>query len=194
MPNVYFGTQTTTIAAGGSVTLPIVGNYFHCIRSTLATFEVAIDGEYGGEMEAGRGFDLPDGETYKSLHLVNTDGANPLTVTFNYGRGSYRDAKLQVSGSIETSLAGSAFPSTADVPLGATATTQILAANTSRKEVLVSNLAANPATIRVGDVNAGAGRGVEVAPGQTITVNTTAAIYAYNPGAAQNVGVVEIET
>jgi len=42
-------------------------------------------------------------------------------------------------------------------------------------------------------VNAGAARGIEVAPGQTATINGTAAIYGFNPGVAQNVGVAVIK-
>jgi len=41
-------------------------------------------------------------------------------------------------------------------------------------------------------VNAAAARGVELAPGQTITLETEGAIYAWNPGAAQSVGVIEV--
>lgn len=82
---------------------------------------------------------------------------------------------------------------TADVVMVAGALTPILAANTARRRALITNLAAGVETLRIGDsVNTGAARGIPVAPGETITLETTAAISGWNPGvAAQNVAVLE---
>lgn len=72
--------------------------------------------------------------------------------------------------------------SIADVTLAATATTQILGALVTRLCALISNKKANTQTFRIGDSNAGATRGVELAPGQSISLETTEAIHGYNPG------------
>ena len=85
------------------------------------------------------------------------------------------------------------IPSTADVSIAATTTDPVLAANTSRVEAIITNLAVNAQTMRIGDSNAGAARGIELAPGQTIVLTTTAAISAYNPGAsAESLAVLEV--
>lgn len=81
------------------------------------------------------------------------------------------------------------FTSVADVALGAAATSLVLAANADRREAIITNLPGNISTIRLGDAAAGAAEGIPVVPGETFRVNTTAPIYAYNPGVAQNVGV-----
>lgn len=83
------------------------------------------------------------------------------------------------------------FNSVADVTLAATATTQILPTLTSRLCALICNKKGNTQTLRIGDSNAGATRGVELPPGATISIETTEAIYGYNPGGAgEDVNVV----
>lgn len=74
--------------------------------------------------------------------------------------------------------------SVADVTLAATATTQILPANAARRSAIIGNLISNVQVLRIGDAAAAAGRGQELAPGESITIETTEAIYGYNPGGA----------
>lgn len=81
--------------------------------------------------------------------------------------------------------------SATDVTLGAAATTAILAADPARRAVIIGNLSTNAEVLRIGPVVAGAARGQELLPGESITLETTAAIYGYNPGAAgQDVSVI----
>lgn len=83
---------------------------------------------------------------------------------------------------------------TEDDSVAAATTEQVLAANALRKEVLITNLFTNTDPVRVGDSNAGAARGIELSPGQSITLETTAAIYVYNTkaGGAQSVAILEL--
>lgn len=81
----------------------------------------------------------------------------------------------------------------ADVSVNATTTTQIIAADAvnTEREVIIKNLLANAATMRIGGATAAASVGHELAPGESITLNTKAVIYAYNAGAAaQSVSVL----
>jgi len=78
----------------------------------------------------------------------------------------------------------------ADVALAAAATTQILPALATRQKALITNLVTNLNVLRIGDLNAGAARGIELGPGETAMLEATEAIYGYNPGpGAQSVGV-----
>lgn len=77
----------------------------------------------------------------------------------------------------------SVFNSVADVSLPATATTQIVGSLATRLCVLISSKKSNTATIRIGDSNTGVSRGIELAPGQSISIETTEAIYGHNPAA-----------
>lgn len=56
------------------------------------------------------------------------------------------------------------------------------AVNTER-EVIIKNLYANTCIMRIGDAAADATHGHELAPGESITLNTLDTIYAYNTGA-----------
>lgn len=73
--------------------------------------------------------------------------------------------------------------SIADVSLVLAVTTQILAADATRKEAIISNLAGNTQTFRIGDSGAAAANGTPLPPGATIILETTAEIHGFNPGA-----------
>jgi len=82
----------------------------------------------------------------------------------------------------------------ADVAMVGLATTQILAANAARRVAFITNLLGNAQTLRVGDAAAAAARGTPLAPGDTITIETSEAIYAYKPVAGnENVAVTWTE-
>lgn len=83
-----------------------------------------------------------------------------------------------------------ALDSIADVSLVAAVTTAILAADGTRREAIITNLAGNAQTFRIGDVGAGATNGTPLPPGATIVLTTTAEISGFNPGgAAESVAV-----
>ncbi len=89
---------------------------------------------------------------------------------------------------------GNTITSVADVVLVGLAATQILAAKTTRREAIITNLAANIRTMRIADSNAAAARGIPLAPGETIILTTTAAIHGFKPVAGnESVAVIEIE-
>jgi hypothetical protein len=58
----------------------------------------------------------------------------------------------------------------------------------------ITNLLGNPETLRIGDAAAAAARGTPLTPGDTMTIETTEAVYAWNPGgAAQDIAVTWTE-
>lgn len=184
----------------------VLGSFIRVVRasSATATIKVAVgrnlEDHYEELTKNGK---IPVGEGFKRLYFAND--AQPgewVIVMVNDGAHSYDVENTSLGniasvGSIDDPVeiaAHSTLVTTADDSIAATTTEQILAANTDRKEALITNLADNGAKIRVGDANTGAGRGIEVSPGQTITLNTTAAIYVYNEGAsAQSVAILEVE-
>lgn len=61
----------------------------------------------------------------------------------------------------------------------------LIAATVKKKrEVVIKNPATNLASFRIGDVTCDATHGFELAPGESITIDTRAAIYAWNTGVA----------
>lgn len=95
---------------------------------------------------------------------------------------------------IITGIRGEAtLTSTADVSIAASSAAQVLAQNLNRRAALLRNLTANSAAFRIGDTLITATRGIELAPGETISIETTAAISAHNTGGvAQTISVLEI--
>lgn len=139
------------------------------------------------EVSAGVRFQLP--VMFVQLRIEN-QGSAQVTVVLTAGDGSADDSSVTGSLSIDKSQI---ITTAADVSVAATATAIIAAANTLRREILITNLSSNTAAFRIGDSNAGAARGAEVLPGSTITLTTAAAVYAYNPSAgAESLAVVEV--
>lgn len=73
------------------------------------------------------------------------------------------------------------------------AAAQILAANTARRSVLIGSLSANTQDVRIGDANIGAAQGQVLQAGLELTLETTAAIYAWTAGGAdQTLTLLEV--
>lgn len=122
------------------------------------------------------------------------------TITFFYGKEEFGNLSVEnplialqeISGEV-TILGGATLTTTADDSIAATATEQVLAANASRRSVVLSNPSTNTREFRYGDSNTGASRGAILEPGESATIETTAAVYVYNPnGVAQSLGLLEV--
>lgn len=88
----------------------------------------------------------------------------------------------------------SVLESLADINCPNATLTQVLAANATRRAAIFGALAANTGTVRIGDNQATATRGQELAPGDSITLSTSEAIYVYNnSGAAQTISRIWTE-
>lgn len=185
--------MTYTIPAGNRQEVFQVFNYFRVISQTASSTLAIRLGQNGIETPfTGQGIGIQCEDVFSRITLIN-NGASALTITLGLAYGSISDDRLNVSGTVSTSpVAPATFSTSADVSVSATATTQVLAANTSRKEAFISNRAANGTVVRVGDSGSGAADGIELASGGTLILSTTAAIYVFNPtGAAITIGVGE---
>lgn len=74
------------------------------------------------------------------------------------------------------------FADAVDVVIGAAAQGTLLAANANRRTAYITSLSTNVHTVRVGTWGVGAARGMALAPGETLAIDTTYLIMAYNPG------------
>ena len=156
----------------------------------------------------GLSFDLKPGESSRinklseRIKLENRDGLQALAGSFAIGGLSEWILGILNLVDIEDrvgrllGIVSLAKPQTintvADVALAAGVATQILPLDAARQQALISNLTGNANRIRVGDVNVGAARGVEVSPGQTITLAGTQAIFGFS-AVLESVGVVVIK-
>jgi hypothetical protein len=100
------------------------------------------------------------------------------------GEGVEADAPAAVLGgsvTISSLVSPTGIASAPDVSCAAGAQTPLVASNASTRAVLIKNLADNPREIRVGDAGAAAAEGVALYPGETLRVQTSAALFAWNP-------------
>lgn len=180
-----------TVASGGQQSRAVKGNFAR-VKSADAEINLRFENKDGRviadlNLTAGMRCTLP--EVFETIRVGNSSGSSVDAVVL-VGFGDVDDAA--VVGEVDVSVSGS-IDSVADVSIATVTTAQIVAANVARREVMITNLAANTANFRIGDSGAGAANGIELQPGQTITLTTTAAVYGYNSHTgAQSVAVLEV--
>ena len=186
---------TQTVAPGGQILFGL-GNYFRLLVCPNGV-DVVLNGDNGTPVDeffnvvGGIGFaaldDLGRRRQYNSGSITS---ATAQTIIYGYGFG---DVSFDISqGTVNVTQPGT-VTSSPDIVLAAGAGTLVLAATAGNRETLVSNLTANASIIRVGGLaTLTALKGIEIAPGQTGSIAGNAAIYAWNPGAIQSVGVISI--
>lgn len=119
----------------------------------------------------------------KSMKLLRGFDTRSLLVGFE------DDSSDQSTANLETALANSTAFTTGQITVGTTSTL-IKAANTSRKRIVIKvpQAAANPVYIGVSGVTTGDGHCID--PGDSLTLNSTAAIYG---DAAANTVITYLE-
>jgi len=106
------------------------------------------------------------------IYLIYTDDKRTDIRVENPGRVS---AEVVISKS-------PTFDAMADVNVPFGTTVLIAAQLLTRRSIILTNKASNPAPFRIGDIATAANAGFELSPGETREIFTTAAIYAYNDG------------
>lgn len=158
---------------------------------TVGVGTVSMNDKFAAPIEiaAGRVYRIREG--FENLYLRNTAQANAMMRIYASVNSEVEPFKstVEIIGG-----AGGNIDNTADVAVAATTTTQVLPVNPSRQKAVVSNLQVNGTIIRVGDSTTGAASGAEVPIGGSITIESTDAIYVYNPAASGiNIGLSEVE-
>ena len=186
-----------TFTGGDTVKFPS-GKYFRLITTSSAV-NMTFYGSSGEvlavieNLQAGLAIDAADFGVvgFGSVDITSASAQTVVAVISNMPVQYDR-----LTGSIAvTTTPPATLDSLADDSVATVATELIAAADTDRHELIISNLAANTATFRIGDSGAGAANGVPLAPGETLILGTSAAVYAYNPAAgAQSLSIVAVKT
>lgn len=159
------------------------------VRILEATGSVRIESSSGIFADLAKGQAILAPEPWGSLRITDLGGIGQ-TVTVFIGDGQFFDDRL--TGTIQTTPAASTtLTTTADASCTTTAG-QKVAANASRRAVILAAAPANTDNIKVGDSNVGAARGITLQPGQAITLDTTAAIHARAASGTQTLEIMEI--
>tara|TARA_R110000737_G_C14623309_1_gene493986 strand:- start:1946 stop:2488 length:543 start_codon:yes stop_codon:yes gene_type:complete len=125
-------------------------------------------------------------KVFSEFFVNDLSGAqNDLTFVISSGDG---DAGKFGNVSIQ---AASALNDVVDVTVTAGAATLLIAANSTRSEVIITSLDSNANKSRIGSADVAANRGTPLAVGSSIVLSTSAAIYCFN-AAADSFAITEI--
>jgi hypothetical protein len=195
-------TYTGTIPAGGTFKLPNPGNFFFLLNASAALtvqFQGGLVNSAGGaanETFAGLSAGLRV-QRLKSWGNLNLVGTPATTFTIFYGTETPREDSTDYVQTIAT-IAGSVLTIPGalsggltdhnDVTVAATTIDTTIAANASRKFVLIGSFSSNapstPLNLRVGGASLAVTQGVELQPGQFISYQENTAIHVNNPDAS----------
>ncbi|AUR98311.1 hypothetical protein NVP1249A_17 [Vibrio phage 1.249.A._10N.261.55.B9] len=177
-----------TLVANVPRSLNVPGNFFGVIGAS-GSVEIQFDDGVFITRNEGMGGSV-------DYQRVTVKSPINQTVTLALGTGTVYDARATVNANINTVIQQSnTVSNVADVTIAATTAGIVVAANANRTELLIKNPSSNPSSVRIGDnVSTGAASGFELEPGESVIINTTAAVNAYNTGTvAQTISVVELE-
>jgi len=170
-------TQVRTLSAGVPVRIEIDGDYFHVFKAPVNDLTVAFDDGEAEAVEQGIGF-------RRYFRAITLSSATGQAVKVYAGYGSVGDGRSTANVNVTANITpGANLSDGGDVSCAATSTTQLLAADVNRLYANITNVSSNTVTVRVGTATVGAATGTPLEPGSTLPMATTAAIYAYNPGA-----------
>ncbi len=169
-------------AGAATVELGLAARYVHVMRAPTAAVFIKIDD--GDELERVTGEGIFVGSGFKNLKIRSAVAQNVRVMVADEpqvtggGTGASGAAPTIVSELPSSAIATPA----ADVI--ATASALAIAANTARRRLSISALSTNTGSVFVQANAAGAGRGIELQPGMTVELKTTAAVDVRNDSGA----------
>jgi hypothetical protein len=177
-----------TLAAGVPQRFGIEGDWIACITAAASDLTARFDASEPVPLPAGLGFR----RYYREVELESATGGAFLVLA---GFGSVADARAVVTANLTVNTEpGNTLSDGGDIACAATAVTLLSALDATRLVLTVSNPSTNTETLRIGTVAVAAATGFALEPGESISLATTAAVYAYNPGAGpQTVAVGAVQ-
>jgi len=184
-----------TLSAGETIRLP-AGRYFY-IRTASSALDITAEGNPGSPLRfigvgAGTKFGpVAEGQDWKRL-IVSSAAAQAIEIIISDDGLFDVASAVSVVGAVTIAEApSSTIANTASVA-PATGAASSIAANATRRRITLSSLSTNTGSVFVQATGAGAGRGIELQPGMTVELRTTAAFDIRNDsGAVQTIGIFE---
>jgi hypothetical protein len=168
-----YATRDFTIPAGALVQVARASDFLVCLQAS-APFRVSMDNQPASDFEAGLTLSPVGG--FQLVAIENT-GAATLTIRLGFGIGNVRDGRI--SGQVGTKeTMPDQLTTGAPVACPTGASTLVIAANSARREAVLINSGAG--VVYIGQAAGAAGAGLPLQAGQSITLQTSAALYARN--------------
>jgi len=193
MSRVQYAARTYTIGAGETIEVARDSAFLTCLSST-GDFKLRFDDGTETLFEAGLTYTPLNG--FQRISARNIDPV-PIVVTFGFGKGEIKDSRVTIGANTTLSTrqrSPDTFTTGGSFNASNGATTALVPADLLRREVVIvaPDTAAGPVYIG-GDLGAAAGEGLPVQPGQSLTLETGAGIYARNDtGAAVALAVASM--
>lgn len=175
------------IPVGEALQMQLVGNYVRVESAAVALVVEDPDQQDIVWLESG------DDATFAGFRRLNISHAavTAQDVVILVGKDTKKGSSR--IGGVVAVTKSTALLSMPDVSCAPGVATPVDAASSLRREVIVGNREDSVVSVRVGDALVAANRGAQVAPGSSITLQTTAEIRVFNPHtAAQFVTVLEV--
>lgn len=170
----------TAMAANATRILQRVGNKVAVYTGTGLTLKLYPSGQVL-VMDAGVVIEV---DQFDRVEITN--GASIQDVVVYAGSGDYNDGRSNITATLSATISPSTtLVANADVSIASSAQGLVSAGAATKREVIISNPVTNTCTFRIGDTaTLDATHGFQLDPGQSIILNTSAAVYAYNAGGA----------
>lgn len=173
--------------AGGSLFVDRAASFLICLEASHL-FKIRLGTGPISDFEAG--LRMRPGEPFEKVEIINK-AAEPLTVKLGFGQGDVRDARLTITTDVKTVAQGitatrEAAPddfAVAHVTASTGATTLLSDTDANRRELLIVNTHSS-GMVQIVDNATAAGQGIPVLPGQSLTLQTSAAVYVRNDSGA----------
>lgn len=114
---------------------------------------------------------------FSEFFVNDLSGAqNDLTFVISAGGDAGKFGNVSIE-------SASSLSDVADVTVTAGVATLLVAANSTRSEIIITSLDSNAASARIGSASVAANRGTPLAAGSSIVLSTSAAIYCFDASA-----------
>lgn len=184
-----------TFAGASEQELQSAGKFLRVLEAPTDAVYLTMHGQGGSASElkrtAGQEVHLPDG--FKKV-IVRSAVAQTVRIAISETAQNDTSQQVTVSGTFsETPSTAVAKQPVVTVPAAGSAL--LVAGNANRDCVRLAIASSEPGGVYIGETGIAAGEGGLLEPGQGDYVPTTAALYAFNPGASDvDVSVLELNT
>lgn len=196
--------RKVTFTLPANSTLP-VNIQFQQLKVISCTDDAAIFAAIGYStdevpMSVGLGYGVTQSELdlakfYNALTLRNSSGA-PVTLVVAFAFGNITDDRVSitgavvVSGTVSSNTVSGANISNAQVAVTSAAPILISAASATKRTVIIKNFTTSAQTAYIGDAAVTTANGIELAAGESITIDTQAAVYGRTAAGTASIGVI----
>lgn len=176
-----------TFTGAGEKEFQVRGRY---VFINDASGDVYVSLDNGSPLQRAKKSNIANGEHFTRVRIASLIAQ---TIRFTVSEDRQEEGRDDVAVTTTASITpGNTFAGAADVALTAATATEIIAADATRLGVIIKNPSSNTASVRIGGAaSVGAATGIELEPGESIPVATTAAVWGYSvPGESVSVSVV----